>query len=333
MKFSLIIPVYNVEKYIEKCVRSCLMQDIPASEYEIILINDGSPDNSLSIVESLGAEFSNIIIHSQDNAGLSAARNKGLSQAKGKYIWFIDSDDWIEENCLDELYEQMEKFSLDVLVFNAYETDGFQLRNRFDEKKIKTEKVIEGKNYLYLFNNSFTVWNNIFRRDFLIDNNLYFIKNIYHEDNEFTPRMFYFARKVMIYGKSLYYVYQNPASITRSVNPKKAFDLLQVANLHKVFCNTIVNEKKIKIVFYNCIGLAINSALSNTKHMTIEDKRLFYKELRKHREIFKAMLCSHKVKYRSEALLYLISPFVFQTTYQLVMPKRSNEESQRNILV
>ena len=103
MKISLIVPVYNVEKYIEKCLLSCLKQDIPQSDYEIIVVNDGSPDSSLAIAERIAAAATNIIIVSQKNGGLSAARNTGLKIAKGDYIWFIDSDDTIKENCLKSI--------------------------------------------------------------------------------------------------------------------------------------------------------------------------------------------------------------------------------------
>lgn len=89
LKLSIIIPVYNVAPYVEKCLRSCAEQDIPSEDYEIIVINDGTPDNSLEIVERVAKDYPNIIIHSQDNAELSAARNKGLSLAKAKYVWFV----------------------------------------------------------------------------------------------------------------------------------------------------------------------------------------------------------------------------------------------------
>ena len=99
MKLSIIIPMYNVEPYIEKCLLSCLNQNIPHADYEIIVVNDGSPDGSLGIARRIASTVDNMLIVSQENGGLSAARNKGLSYAKGEYVWFVDSDDWIEENC------------------------------------------------------------------------------------------------------------------------------------------------------------------------------------------------------------------------------------------
>ena len=111
---TIVIPVYNVEKYIEKCLLSCVHQDIPSDSYEIIVVNDGTKDNSLRIAESIATTHSNISIVSQQNKGLSAARNTGLKLAKGNYIWFIDSDDWIEDNCLSSICQRLAQ-DIDIL--------------------------------------------------------------------------------------------------------------------------------------------------------------------------------------------------------------------------
>src|SRR5690554_3713943 len=119
IKISLIIPVYNVEKYLEKCLNSCMNQDISEEEYEIIIVNDGTKDSSLSIALKFEQKYKNIKVYSQENQGLSAARNKGLSLAKGEYVWFIDSDDWIKENCLKSITDKCFKENLDALAIAA----------------------------------------------------------------------------------------------------------------------------------------------------------------------------------------------------------------------
>ena len=121
MMLSIIIPVYNVERYVEKCIRSCEMQDV--TDFELVVVNDGSTDNSLSIVEQVSKEYENIAIITQKNQGLSAARNAGLQVARGEYVWFVDSDDWIEPNCLGRITKKL-KDGLDILQLqyrNAYE--------------------------------------------------------------------------------------------------------------------------------------------------------------------------------------------------------------------
>ena len=115
---SIIVPVYNVEKYLSKCLDSLLAQDIPISDYEIIIVNDGSTDSSLVIAESYSQTNSNIRVISQLNKGLGGARNTGIRSSEGKYLFFVDSDDTIQKNTLKPLLECMESKKLQVLRFN-----------------------------------------------------------------------------------------------------------------------------------------------------------------------------------------------------------------------
>lgn len=159
MFLSFIVPVYNTEKYIAECLNSLLEQDISADEYEIICVNDGSKDGSLNILNSYASTRSNINIIDQQNSGVSVARNTGLEQAKGDYIWFIDSDDLIEKNCLSELQKIASTKQYDRIVI------GNRLFKNIDDLKSDNLKI----------NSSWkdsVVWRNIFRRDFLNSNNL-----------------------------------------------------------------------------------------------------------------------------------------------------------------
>jgi glycosyltransferase involved in cell wall biosynthesis len=118
IKLSIVIPIYNVEKYLAKCIESVLNQDIPTDEYEIILINDGSTDSSLQIAEKFVQMHPYIRLISQENQGLSAARNRGLDESKGEYVWFIDSDDWIQTDILKQLLLLCVFNELDMLSIN-----------------------------------------------------------------------------------------------------------------------------------------------------------------------------------------------------------------------
>lgn len=321
MKFSIIIPMFNVEEYIERCVLSCLSQNLSVSEYEIILINDGSPDDSLKIAENLAIKNSNITILSQENQGLSIARNNGLQKAKGEYVWFVDSDDWIKENCILELYTKCLQFDLDVLLFGANDCDG---RN-FVKRSLPLGNVdftIDGKSYLLSNQIIFPVCFKVFRREFLVSNNLCFMEGIMHEDNEFIPRALYYANKILCLNEVYYNVYFNPKSITRSVNPKKSFDLLKVAQSHFEFLNKEIQEEALKLLFCNYIGLAINSGLDNTKLMDIKNKSIFYFELEKHKHLLYYMKKSNKVKYKLEAQLFLFSPILFKKIYSIFLRYR-----------
>ena len=110
--------MYNVEQYVDRCIRSLENQDIDKDDYEILVIDDGSPDNSASIVGKLQTEFSNITIYHKLNGGLSSARNYGIERAQGKYCWFVDSDDYLEKNVLKTLLYQLETHELDYVGFN-----------------------------------------------------------------------------------------------------------------------------------------------------------------------------------------------------------------------
>lgn len=115
MKVSIVIPVYNVEPYIEKCIESLLNQDLAKDDYEIIFINDGSPDNSKAIIEKYQSQHSNIVLLNQENKGVSAARNVGIDISKGNYIFFLDADDSLYENVLGKLYHYATTENIDLL--------------------------------------------------------------------------------------------------------------------------------------------------------------------------------------------------------------------------
>ena len=109
MKLTIVIPAYKVEKYIAKCIQSCLNQDVPEKEYEIVVVNDGTPDKSAIIAKEFAAKHANIKVIDQDNQGLSVARNTGIHYSKGDYIWFVDSDDYIADNCLARIIHLIRK--------------------------------------------------------------------------------------------------------------------------------------------------------------------------------------------------------------------------------
>ena len=117
MRLSIIIPAYNVDQYLDRCIESCESQDIHQNDYEIIIVNDGSCDKSLNIANALANKYSNVNVISQENQGLSIARNTGMTLAKGNYIWFVDSDDYIVKNCVGSVLALCEKNDLDIPSF------------------------------------------------------------------------------------------------------------------------------------------------------------------------------------------------------------------------
>ncbi|GAA4231973.1 hypothetical protein GCM10022291_05630 [Postechiella marina] len=215
---SIVIPVYNVAPYIEKCVLSCIHQDIPRDQYEIIMVNDGATDNSLSICETLKAEFDFLKIISQKNKGLSGARNTGLKHAVGKYVWFVDSDDWIKEKTLKSLVDALQT-DTDIIWLGHDVWENGVATKTFTPKQ--TAGAISGAalftNHL---DNLFYIWKFVYRRSFLNTNHLTFLEGILYEDLEFTPRALLKAKKCTTISKTFYHYLIRPGSIATNVKPK-----------------------------------------------------------------------------------------------------------------
>lgn len=309
---SIIVPVFNVELYIEKCLFSCLKQDIPLSGYEIIVINDGSPDNSLQIAERIAAQAKNMRVISQPNGGLSIARNKGLFLAKGKYVWFVDSDDWIENNCLKEIVACLDATNPDILQL--------QYRNYYDDEKLNKDfyciikGVVNGRQQISNGGLPIPAQFAIYKKSFLIKHKLEFYPGIFHEDCEFKPRVLYLAERCSSYDKVVYNYYQRTnGSITSVVNSKRAFDCLKVAfSIHEFYCNVAKGE--CASFFHNHISLMINNALS-----VVGDKgEEFSVELCKHKYLFGHLRKSTVLKYNIEGLIFTLFPRKSVCIYKLL---------------
>lgn len=259
IKISLIIPTYNVEKYLEKCILSCINQDLPSDEYEIIIVNDGSTDTSLEIATRLAEEYHNIQIISQENKGLSGARNTGLLAAQGTYVWFIDSDDWIDTNCLSEMLSQAFSCDLDVLMFDlkfTYEDGTVKKKTTVQSSQRSQSKIYSGLEFLNkLYGLQTYAWLFIIKRDFLIDNNLSFAEGIYYEDMDFSPRMLLQAKKIKYLPRNIYNYFQRPGSILNSYNPKKLYDLCVILKKTESFNQISYFRKLSKSIVYSILVL------------------------------------------------------------------------------
>lgn len=316
---SIIIPVYNVEKYLEKCLYSVTHQEgVASNDYEIILINDGSLDNSLAIAEKFSKDCTNMIIKSQPNCGLSAARNMGISLANGEYVWCIDSDDWIESYAVHFILNEIQKKKVDFISISAYRTDTKVKRNI----ALKTESPIE---LLCSSTWSPNAQYYIYRSEFLHENDLNFKVGIYHEDSEFTPRMMFCARSCNVTNEMLYYSFCNPTSITQTANPKKGYDNLIAALSLSDFSQKRIKEQKVMTAFSNFISMLINNGLSDIlkhKEHTFEFNGFIYKN----KEIvIKELLSSSFLKYKIEGLLFRIFVNRYVEIYsKLIKLKRSN---------
>ena len=315
MNLSLIIPVYNVEKYISDCIESILNQQSHNISYEIIIIDDGSPDKSIEIVKEIAKTTPQIKIIRQENKGLGEARNTGIKNASGDLIWCIDSDDWIAPNSFKTLETKLSS-NIDVIAISAINITNGNPIKRMNRTDINGTTVT---GIQLLQHKSWTpcVPFNIYRREFLITHNLWQQGRIFHEDFEFTPRAYYYAKKILIIDRDLYFVRINPESITRKYNPQKNFDMLTVAKSLNSFKKETVTTKE-QYIYTNLISMALNSALFGNSLMDKQHKSLFHKEIKNCHRLFFQMRYSTKTKYKIEGILFLLFPNNIINIYNLL---------------
>lgn len=217
-RLSIIIPFYNVEQYIAECLDSVFQQDIPEEEYEVICVNDGSPDFSRNIVLEYQKRHSNLILAEHKvNKKLGAARNTGRAVAKGNYIWNMDSDDKIAPNCLGKLLRICEENDLDVLDFGRYRFWGEKSEDMSNIRS--TEEVISGLDYLeqlesYELSRMCVVWRRVIRKAFLDDNHIFSPEINMGEDVPYSFRVLMLARRMMVIPDRCYCYRANPNSLT-----------------------------------------------------------------------------------------------------------------------
>ena len=327
MDLSIIIPVYGVEKYVEDCIRSCIENIGDSTQnVEVIVVDDGSKDRSMEIVCSLTEGLPYFRILTQKNQGLSVARNTGLYSAKGDFVWFIDSDDYIRNGAIqlvlkaiqndvdiiDVSYEDVGEFSNRLEVYKQHATfsDGFKVfsgRQRF----------VKGFNVGVPFH--------IFRRQFLIENKLEMYPGIFHEDCEFTPRAMWVAAKVKVQDDIVYFYRRRQNSIMTVSNPKKATDLIFVANrLNEYFCSSPLSVSE-KVKVDNLISMFFCNGLHCAKGLKKEDSMIVSNEIIKNKEVLSCLKNATIKKYKLLGSLGLLFPNHVLSIYMLMekIKKRS----------
>lgn len=223
LRLSIIVPFYNVEPYIEECIRSLYNQDIPHEEYEVICVDDCSPDRARAIVEQLRKEYPTLrLICHKENKKIGGARNTGFKASKGKYIWFVDSDDYIYPNVLRTLLDNAEKSEVDILQFNHVRGRGLV------NKEIKLSEIMNGEAYLFKdlqddwYYKIGGPWKQYFSRDFLEKTHLQYIEDAMFEDTDYLLHAFLLADKVQHISIDAYYYRINEDSITmKPITPIK----------------------------------------------------------------------------------------------------------------
>lgn len=216
MKISVIVPVYNTEKFLARCLDSLVQQTI--KDIEIIIVNDGSIDSSQNIINEFVKTYPNkILAFSQQNAGQSVARNFALKHVSGDYITFVDSDDWLERNALELLYDSIISINSDIAVcdINIYRQDTPESTNFLE--LFRTNKYLAQK----------FVWGKLYKSDFWKKNKFKFYEGIFYEDLELLPKVLFMTNKISIVDCRLYnYELRNETSTTKLVKNSEYFLLI-----------------------------------------------------------------------------------------------------------
>ncbi len=230
MLLSIIIPVYNVEEFIQRCVESVLSQGFSENEYEILLINDGSTDNSSNICNRMGNIHKNVKVYHKENGGLSDARNIGIENAAGKYIAFLDSDDYVIKNCYKKMLDVGIINDADVVMGNAINYTNEKTQHPKTKKRKTTFLKENGETFLVksIKSKSMSMASvlGLYKKEFLLKNNLKFKKGIFHEDELWTPQVYLKANIVCYTDLDFYIHFNREGSITkRQDKTKNALDL------------------------------------------------------------------------------------------------------------
>ncbi|WP_034045397.1 glycosyltransferase [Wocania ichthyoenteri] len=222
MKLSILIPMYNAEAYIERCLNSLIMQNIDKKEYEIVIINDGSTDKSLEKVINFSKKHNNVFVHSYKNQGVIATRNKLLKLAKGDYIYFVDADDYVSHNSLDVILNAALKNKLDIMGFGALVTfDNLVSDSKYASFDCGSIKITDGAQFLKEdINLRVEIWWYLVRKEFIDDLKLSFKDKGYDDDLGFTLALFISAKRVGYCKSNIYRYFQSSESTMRSSDLK-----------------------------------------------------------------------------------------------------------------
>lgn len=290
MKLSIIVPVYNMEAFIRPCLESVFRQGLDECDFEVLLVNDGTTDSSMEKVADIVATHANIRVIEQPNQGLSAARNTGMDNARGRFIMFLDSDDLFVDHSLASLLDVAMANDADMTVASFVKRDDEEIGiigATYSDAAREAEgeiRVTNGRDvFLHVFNpRECYVWRMVYRRSFLDDNGLRFIPGIYFEDIAFTTECYLRAEKCVLMPKVIYIYRQRPNSIVYSVNMKKLLDMnITLEHLYKIkgiLCTTPALRRCMDDTIFSTFSIAIwylthDKALYAEKEKYIGDLR------------------------------------------------------------
>ena len=254
---SIVVPIYNVEKYLPKCIESILNQTY--KNFELILVDDGAKDNCGKICDEYAQKDNRIIVIHKKNGGLSSARNAGIDIAKGEYIGFVDSDDWIQSEMYEKLVYLIENYNADIAQCEFINAPYEDIKIQPEEEVIKTFTNIEGLNNLYndMYVSTVVAWNKLYKTTLFKE--IRYPNGKIHEDEGTTYKLIFNAKKIVYTNQKYYYYRQTPNSITNAAFNKKRLNILDVFDEKIKYMSKINNDdlyaKTLKWYFFKVINL------------------------------------------------------------------------------
>lgn len=237
VKVSIIVPVYNVQKYLRRCLDSLVGQIL--KDIEIICINDGSTDLSEQILDEYFLTDSRVIVLKQEQSGQSAARNRGIQIASGEYLGFVDSDDWVDKDFFEKLYNSAVKNNADVAAAGVIRLHKYSKKFylKFDNEIITSDTdkkfaLCDIPEYSY-------VWNKIYKKELFLKNNIWFEKGIFYEDVIITPQLMYYSKILLTVPETYYYYWRHSGSTVTGKSKKHCKDSIYA---HKKALNFIKSK-------------------------------------------------------------------------------------------
>ena len=293
IKYSFIVPVYNTEKYLKKCLDSLVNQTY--KDFEIIVVNDGSTDKSSNIISKYQKKYKNIIVIDKENEGLSMARNRGVQKSSGKYIIFVDSDDYVSNKLLEEVDKKID--DSDILRFQiATEDEEYTKINEYHEEGFESMCGYDAFKYLSSYHFVEPAWCYVIRKNYYIENKFSFKKDVYHEDFGLIPYVIYKARKVKSIDFIGYYYIQRNGSIMNNNDykktVKKAFDMIEQYKTMRLFAKNINRKNNLDDYFLSYIS---NSVIVKARELKKDEKKVYINELKK-LNVFDGVLVNTRIR-------------------------------------
>lgn len=281
MRLSIIIPVYKVEKYIRDTLQSIYRQQYDENLFEVIVVNDGTPDDSMRIVTEFADKHVNLHIINQENQGLSCARNAGLKIARGEYVWFVDSDDTIVEQSIKKIIECAELSKVDVMGFcicKIEESGRYSEREPviWDRRHRNLQDCLTDKKQIIFYLHTGVVQRYVLKREFLFHNGLSFYPGILYEDQEFLPRVFSLANSFYISSFISYrYLLRSSGSIMSQFSLRSLRDTLTIVRSYETWLQEEIKGKSALINAY------INGCIFNHTYWLLSFKTVTFRDEQK----------------------------------------------------